>query len=161
MKNLTVVLLGIAVAALAVFCYSQAVRLRKERRRVKKLTEDLSAAHDIVSLDVQEKCMKLAERFPGPYHNHYNATLGKCLVLQYDFGATAPPGYKAVFKTLSNATEEEQSYAKFYWTGKKGENMSDDPEPQACSVTLPSGQIVLCHSLDEFDALVKQHYGIE
>ena len=94
---------------------------------------------------------------PPPRRNHYNAKLGKCFVLQYNFNAFAPPGYKAISKRLHDAFEEDTSYADFYWVSEKGKDYSDVPPPETCRVTVPSGGETICHSIDEFDALVKQY----
>jgi hypothetical protein len=156
MKNIATVLLIIAVGVLGLLSYLQRIDLEQQRRQVQELTAKLDSAPKIASLDIQEQCLKQAEQFPPPRRNHYNTKLGKCFVLQYNFSAFAPPGYKAISKGLHDAFEEDKSYAEFYWMSEKSKNHSDVP-PETCRVTLPSGGETICHSLDEFDALVKQY----
>ena len=73
--------------------------------------------------------------------NHYNQKLNKCF-MQVESSDVMGTG-----KTISDAFEGKV-YAVL---GLRGD------EVKKCSVTLPSGEERICHSSEEFDALVKQY----
>jgi hypothetical protein len=60
-----------------------------------------------------------------------------------------------VSKTLSDAFEGSL-YGEYNWKSDKVKKYWQVP-PFMCKVTLPSGKEKICHSDDEFDALVKQY----
>src|SRR5208282_3183594 len=114
MKNISIVMLVIAVGILSLFARSQRIDLEQQRRQVQELTAKLDSAPKTASLDLQEQCWRRAQAFALPRHNHYNATLGRCFVLQYNFGADALMGRKATYKALHDAFQDDQSYGDFY-----------------------------------------------
>ncbi len=103
------------------------------------------------SLDLQERCAKQAhEEFlnlgwkkheGAVFANHYNQKLNKC------FMQVENSDVMGTWTTVSDAFEGKV-YAVL---GLHGDQI------KKCSVTLPSGEEKICHSSDEFDALVKQY----
>ena len=161
MKNPATVLLLIAVAILGLFAYSQTVALRQQRRRLQELTAKLDSAPKTASLELQAKCAKQAQEYLSQFQipdliderNHYNVGLNKCFV--ETTSASFQFGNHTTSKVLNDAFEgnEYGSYILVVTPNKADWQVA----PVECRVTLPSGAETICHSSDEFDALVKQY----
>ncbi len=88
------------------------------------------------------------------YTNHYDPRLNKCFVLvQYSDHKIQEIIY--TYRILEDAFESKV-YGEYSWHTEKNKFFWDVP-PTECKVTLPSGGEKNCHSLEEFDALVKQY----
>ena len=158
-------LLAVSVGGLSVLLYSQTAALREQRRQVRELTARLESK--TASLDLQAKCAKQAhEAFKingygfeknemAVLSNHYNEKLSKCFVLIEDTDAKTVPGIIYENKTVSDAFEGKV-YAQYGWHTDKVKKYWEVP-PYRCKVMLPSGEEKICHSSDEFDALVKEY----
>jgi hypothetical protein len=151
MRNAAIILLILFVAVLGLLLYSQTAALREQRRQVQELSAKVESMSKTASLDLQERCAKQArEEFlklgwarqeAASFMNHYNQKLNKCFM---EVEKTDEKGeWKSVFDAF-----EGKVYGLF-GQGAHGGTM--------CNVTLPSGERRICHSSDEFDALVKQY----
>lgn len=161
MKNPATVLLVIAVAILGLFAYAQTVALRQQRRRVQELTAKLDSVPKTASLELQGKCAKQAQEYLSQFQindlvderNHYNVGLNKCFVETRT--ASSQFGNLTTSKILNDAFEGKE-YGNFILVVPL--NKAEwQVAPAECRVTLPSGEQTICHSSDEFDALVKQY----
>jgi hypothetical protein len=168
MRNVITLLLIVVGGMLAFIAYSQRRALQEERRLTQQLTTKLSATSTTASLDLQEKCANQArEEFKregweelkskgglNDFSDHFNPKVNKCFVL---IESTDPKNDGTVFvsKTLSDAFEGKL-YGEYNWKSDKVKKYWQVP-PFMCKVTLPSGEEKICHSDDEFDALVKQY----
>jgi hypothetical protein len=165
MRNTAIVLLIVSVGVLSLLLYSQNAALREQRRHVQELNAKLDSMSKTASLDLQEKCAKQAReafRFHGlekeqmaDFANHYNQKLNKCFVEVRNTDAKLMPGEIWTFRIISDAFEGKV-YAEYHWRTHKGKKYWEVP-PVVCKVTLVSGEERICHSSDEFDALVKQY----
>jgi len=164
MKKLATLLLVVAVGILGLFAYSQTVALRQQRRQVRELTAELDSAPKLASLDLQEKCAKQAreefktywEQHEGAsFTNHYNTKLNKCFILTAYIDPMTASGSIWTHKMLFDAFEGKD-YAEYDWKSDKVKKYWEVP-PFVCKVMLPSGEETMCHSSDEFDALMKQY----
>ena len=159
----TIVLLVVSVGILSLLLYSQTAALREQRRQVQELNAKLESK--TASLDLQEKCAKQAhEAFKingfekdetSAFSNHYNEKLNKCFVQIESHDAKTISGTIYENKTISDAFEGKV-YAQYAWHSDKVKKYWEVP-PSLCKVTLLSGEERICHSSDEFDALVKQY----
>jgi hypothetical protein len=163
-KKLVTVLLIIALGILGLFAYSQSVALRQERLQVQELTAKLDSAPKTASLELQEKCAKQArEEFNAywerdenaDFTNHYNTKLNKCFVLIRYIDTKTVPGDIWTHRELFDAFESKD-YGEYDWKTEKGKKYWEVP-PVVCKVTRSSGEETICHSSDEFDALVKEY----
>jgi len=150
MKNIAILLLVVAVAALGIFAYYQETSLRELRDRF----ETVSKTTD---LDLQQKCARQAgEAFSHDFlaslagkdpltnfTNHYNSKLGKCFVL-ININVITARKTMSETKFLSDAFEGK-SYGVY---GREGDNVT------SCEVTLPTGEKRRCHSSTEFEDLI-------
>jgi hypothetical protein len=157
MKNIVILLLVVAVAALGIFAYYQMTALEDLRAK-------LAPAPKMASLDLQEKCARQArqqftlsgwDKNPmAGFGNHYNSEIGRCFVQIEDTEEDKTnPGTFITSKNLSDAFEGK-TYAEYIWHSDKAKKYWEVP-PLMCRVTLPSGEERYCHSSDEFDELVK------
>ena len=85
--------------------------------------------------------------------NHYNAGLNKCFVETRTVSLAF--GNRSESKILTDAFEGKD-YGSYIFVSKPNE-ADWQVTPTECKVTLPSGEETICHSSDEFDALVKQY----
>ena len=157
MRNLLPLVLSLVV--LALFAYWQAAALREQREQVRRLSTKLEFA----TLDLQEKCAKQAREEFKLYGwdkkemayvlNHYNSKLNKCFMQIED--TEFKQGTGTTNKIVSDAFEGK-TYASYTWISQNDKQYWEVP-PRDCKVTLPSGEEKICHSSEEFDALVKQY----
>ncbi|MDP9262974.1 MAG: hypothetical protein M3O85_01490 [Acidobacteriota bacterium] len=158
-------LFGVCAAVLALLLYWQAGALREERRQVQDLRARLESASKAANLDAQEKCAKQAhevfksfgwdkEQFAA-LSNHYNPRLGRCFVRFDNTDAKTAPGTIWDNTTVLDAFEEKP-YAQYMWHTEKDKKYWE-VAPFMCKVTIPSGEEKICHSSEEFDALVKYY----
>jgi hypothetical protein len=161
-KKQVTVLLIIAVGILGLWAYSQTAALRRQRRRVQELTAKLeSSAPNTASLELQQKCATQAREFLSQFENrdvveslnHYNAGLKKCFVETRTESFLL--GTRTESKVLTDAFEGKD-YGIYIFVTQSNKADWQVP-PSECKVTLPSGERTICHSSDEFDALVKQY----
>ncbi|MGH9730452.1 MAG: hypothetical protein ACRD4A_02035 [Candidatus Acidiferrales bacterium] len=161
MKSQATILLTIAVGVLCLLAYFQATTLRQQRRQVQELTAKLESVQKFAGLQLQEKCAKQAREFLSQFENrdivemlnHFNARLNKCFVETRSVSFTY--GRQSASKVLTDAFEgKDYGGYIFVSTPNKADYLGS---PVECKVTLPSGDETICHSEDEFDALVKQY----
>jgi len=167
MRNATIFLLFVAVGALGIFAFYQEASLREQRRLLQELTARLKPVSKTADLDLQQKCARQARHEFSAWDkqpmasvtNHYNSKLGKCFVV-IEVTDTTTPGTAVTNKFLADAFEEK-SYAEYQWHSDKVKKYWEVP-PLVCNVTLPSGEVRVCHSSGEFDDLIKVYNrGIE
>ncbi len=116
------------------------------------------------TLDLQEKCAKQAlkefknyweDRPMADFRNHYNVKLNKCFMQVQSLDLHTAPGRRYFYKILYDAFEGKD-YAEYAHMSEKNKADWEVP-PFMCKVTLLSGEERICHSPEEFDALVKQY----
>lgn len=160
-RNLVAVWLVISVGVLGLLAYSQTSALREQRRQVQELTGKLTSTSKAATLDLQEKCAKQAseefksyweDREGADFTDHYNAKLNKCFMRIQWFDTIAGV---TIERALFDAFEGKE-YGSYSWKPVKNKRPWEVP-PFACTVTLPSGEERICHSSDEFEALLKQY----
>jgi hypothetical protein len=136
-------------------CYTD--RLAKLEKDNQELQAQLKQQQQkATTLDLQEKCSKQAaaafttfgykEADHASYTNHYNVRVNKCFIETYNMGP------RGVEERVYDAFEL-QNYGVIAWLSNG--KASDDPWP--CQVTIPSGEMKMCHSFAEFDDLVKPY----
>jgi hypothetical protein len=169
MKNLSILTVAIVVGVLGFLLYSETIELREQRERVRDLTATLNSlrsAQSTVSLDVQEKCAKQAEKEAEAdvrqkssmtdFSSHFNPKLGKCFVEIKDGRSDmTAPGTFMISRLVVDAFEGKV-YGSYVWQSEKGKK-AFEVQPLDCTVKLPSGEESTCKSSDEFDELVKQY----
>jgi hypothetical protein len=161
MRNSAVFLLAVAVGALGIFVYYQNASLQEQRRLVQELTAKLAPVSKTASLDLQQRCARQAreeftqsgwDKHPlASFTNHYNAGLNKCFIVLEDNSVSN--GTSITNKFIEDAFEAK-SYAEYMWLSEEGKKYWEVP-PKRCLVTLPSGEVRVCHSSDEFDELIQ------
>ena len=161
MRNTTILLLVIAVAVLGPYAYHQRSALRQQQRQLQELNAKLRATTDTASIEVQGKCAKQAQEFLSQFitfdlvetRAHFNEGSNTCFVetrtVKFDSGKRSESG------VLQDAVEGKD-YGSYIFVSER-----DKPDlavsPIVCKVMLPSGEKKTCHSVEEFDALVKQY----
>jgi Tfp pilus assembly protein PilV len=162
MKNTTIVLLGIAVGILGLLAYLQAAALRNERQQAQQLAAKLDSMSKISTLDLQEKCANQAReefkdyweyREMSDHTDHYNPKLNKCFLLVRYSDTKTLPGSWFTYRMLEDAFEGKV-YAEY---SDEYDERTEKHTVSLCKVTVPSGEETICHSSDEFDALVNQY----
>jgi hypothetical protein len=150
------------------FIVWQGSAIRDQRQQIQALTAKLDSMLKVPSLDLQEKCAKQAlaefkleggdDKPGGSFLSHYDGKLKKCFAETLDGGVDKILHKAYVNRSVTDAFEG-RIYAQYYWV-----NLKDlkywEVAPSTCKVTLPaSGEQRNCHSLDEFDSLVKEAFG--
>jgi len=161
MRNIAIVLLVIAVAVLGLYAYHQRDAPRQQQGQLQKLNEKLHATTNIASIEPQERCAKQAQEFLSQFitfdlvetRAHFNEGFNKCFVetrtVRFDSGNRSESG------VLQDAVEG-RDYGSYIFISERNKADLAVP-PVVCKVMLPSGERKTCHSLEEFDALVKQY----
>ena len=88
------------------------------------------------------------------YENHYSAKLDKCVmrVLRTD-AHTSRGKMISTYIDVLDAFQGKQ-YGTYVWHTETNNKFLIVP-PVTCEVTLPTGEPKICHSIDEFENLVK------
>jgi hypothetical protein len=112
------------------------------------------------NLDLQQKCAAQARAvfkgdggakvLGGDFVNHYHPKANKCFMSISSVGSKPP----SASRTLVDAFEGK-TYADYYWINVEGKRF-DEVKPTACSVTRLNGEVVRCHSIEEYEMLVKE-----
>jgi uncharacterized membrane protein (Fun14 family) len=161
MRNITMLLLVIAVAVLGLYAYHQRGVLRQQQRQLQELNAKLRATTNITNIELQVRCAKQAQEFLSQFitfdlvetRAHFSEGFNKCFVetrtVRFDSGNRSESG------VLQDAVEG-RDYGSYIFTSERNKADSAAP-PVVCKVMLPSGERKTCHSLEEFDALAKQY----
>jgi hypothetical protein len=161
MRNITIALLVITVAVLGLYAYHQREALRQQRRQFQELNAQLHATTNIASIELQERCAKRAQEFLSQFitrdlvetRTHFNEGFNTCFVetrtVRFDFGN------RSESRVLQDAVDG-RDYGSYIFISERNKADSAVP-PVVCKVMLPTGERKTCHSLEEFDALVKQY----
>jgi hypothetical protein len=165
MKNVFTFLLAIGVGILTVLLYSNTTEIRKQEHRLEELNVKIESLPKIANFDLQERCAKQAtEEYKrqgytthqmADFTNHYDNRLNKCFMQIQDTDTHTIPGTIITSKQLADAFEGKV-FGNYIWRTQKGKKFWEVP-PLECDVILPSGEKTVCHSSEEFDALVKQY----
>jgi hypothetical protein len=151
-KSLAIILLIVVAGVLTVLVYRQ-------RRQIQELTKRDTAPNP-ASLELQEKCAKQAQIYLSQFEtrdvvetrNHFNVGLNKCFVetraVKFEFGNHSET-------RVVNDAFEGKEYGLYMFVGEP-KKPDYAVEPADCKVTAISGEEIVCHSSDEFDALVKK-----
>jgi len=136
------------------------VSIKEQQKQIASLTAKASEPKmPAYPLEFQEKCSDQARKTfkdlgykptdHASYESHYSNNLGKCLIhIHYTMSDLTISG------SVSDAYEGKV-YAEFMWIPDKTKKYWEVP-PRQCEVTLPNQEKRLCHSTEEFDALVKE-----
>jgi hypothetical protein len=161
--KMSIALLLVVCLSLGLVAVKQNTAVRQQRDQIRELHTQLEAASRSTALDLQEKCAKQAreefklygwdKREMAGLSNHYNVKLNKCFMEIGDTDAKSVPGTIVTSETVSDAFEGKE-YGTYIWSTQKGRKYWEVP-PLRCKVTLPSNEEKICHSSEEFDALVK------
>ena len=161
MKNIAVVLLAITVTVLGLYAYHQRGALRQQQRQLQELNAKLHSTTNIASIETQERCMKQAQEFLSQFitrdlvetRTHFNEGFNKCFVetrtVRFDSGD------RSESVVLQDAVEG-RDYASYIFISDRNKSDLAVP-PGVCKVMLPSGEMETCHSIEEFNALIKQY----
>jgi hypothetical protein len=160
--KLAVALLGIAVILLVGIMRTQANNIRDLQEEIHNLNAKLGARSKSDELHVKcgEQARKVFDDSGYPksefamYENHYSAKLDKCMmqVLHTD-AHTAREKMISTYVNVLDAFEGKQ-YGTYVWHTETSKKYLVVP-PISCEVTLPTGEQKICHSMDEFEGLVK------
>ena len=155
MRNILIGLLLVALCVMAIIVNSQS-------KKLKHFAEKQNEPPAMASLAVQASCAKqAAEAFKNSgyanqlfgYENHFNARLGKCLVL---ISNTLVNGKQiTVGENLSDAFEG-RVFGSYIWINP-GNKKFWEVSPTECYVISPTGERKDCTSSDEFDDLTKTY----
>jgi len=161
MRAARIFLLLVAVAVLGYEIHSQNAAMADQQRQITELHTKLEAKLQTASLELQEKCSKQArnefeaswKKEPwAMFMNHYNEKMNKCFILIQN----TTPQRDGTFLTHKSLYDvfEGKSYGECVWLSDKAKDYWE-VAPSICSGTLLSGEKRFCHSLDEFDEIVK------
>ena len=162
--KLTIVLLGIALIILIGIMRTQSNNVQELQSEVRDLNAKLAARSkaDEIQASCAAKTGKVFETLGYPrsefagYESHYNAKLDRCMlrVLHTDTQST---GGKMiwVYINLLDASDGKQ-YGTYAWHNVASKKFLIVP-PATCEVILPGGEQKTCHSLAEFEELVKAY----
>ena len=161
MRDTSIVLLLFVVVVLGPCAYHQRSTLRRQQSRLQALNAKLRATTEIASIELQAKCAKQAQEFLSKFitfdlvetRAHFNEGSNTCFVetrtVRFDSGKRNESG------VLQDAAEGKD-YGSYIFVSER--NKPDlAVSPVVCKVMLPSGEKKTCHSVEEFDALVKQY----
>jgi hypothetical protein len=161
MRDTVIVLLVFAVAVLGRYAYHQRSTLQQQQSRLQELNAKLHATTEIASIELQGKCAKQAQEFLSKFitfdlvetRAHFNEGSNTCFVetrtVKFDFGKRNESG------VLQDAVEGKD-YGSYIFVSERN-NPDLAVAPVVCKVMLPSGEKKTCHSIKEFDALVKPY----
>jgi len=154
----------VSVAILSYLLHSHKTVLVDQQRQIHELNTKIEEKAKTVGLEVQEKCSKQAgEQYAengwkkepiASFTNHYNEKMNKCFML-IESTTPAKPSDGTFFnsKLLFDAFEGK-SYGEYDWRSDKAKKYWE-VAPINCKGTLLSGEEKTCHSLDEFNEIVK------
>ena len=160
--KLAVALLGIALIILVGIMRTQSNNILDLQGDIRDLNARL--AERSKADEVQAKCAEQArkvfndsqysKREFAAYENHYTAKLDKCVMRVLHTDAHTTRG-KLIWTYLNvlDAFEGKQ-YGTYAWYSETNKKYLVVP-PFTCEVTLPTGEQKTCHSMDEFEELVK------
>jgi hypothetical protein len=160
--RLAVALLGIAVVILVGIMRTQSNNVSGLESEVRDLNAKLGEKSKAEEL--QAKCAEQARNVFheaayskaefATYENHYAAKLNKCVMRVLYTDAHAPKA-KAIWAYLNvvDAFDGKQ-YGKYAWHTETNKNFLIVP-PFTCEVTLPTDEEKICHSMEEFEELMK------
>lgn len=158
MRAIILILLAAAVG-LGVLTVQQATTIKKQEGQI-------AAANDrrkSEAITLQSQCAKEAKgawaqgaysRIPmSSYSNHYNAALNKCFIYMKSYNIISGNGYDN--RTLVDVLENK-SYGLYILHVMNGDG-AGSLRPVKCTVQAPSGEVVECESLADFEARVKAY----
>ena len=160
--KLQVTLFGVVLLVLLGILRTQSSNVRDLQGEVRDLSAKLSEKTRINELDT--KCVNQAHKvfdnaaYPknefAMYQNHYSAKLDKCVmaVLRTD-AHTSRGKMVSTYVNVVDAVTGKQ-YGTYVWHTETNKKFLVVP-PETCDVTLPTGEETICHSMDEFQELVK------
>ncbi len=91
------------------------------------------------------------------YENHYAARLDKCMMRVLHTDAQTGRG-KAIWIYIKLLDPfEGKQYGTYSWHTETNKKKYLVAPPFTCEVTLPTGEQQTCHSMDEFEELVKPY----
>jgi hypothetical protein len=161
MRDTVIFLFVFTVALLGPYAYHQRSALRQQQSQLQELHAKLRATTEIASIELQGKCAKQAQEFLSKFitfdlvetRAHFNEGSNTCFVetrtVKFDSGKRSESG------VLQDAVEGKD-YGSYIFISER--NKPDVAvAPVVCKVMLPSGERKTCHSVEEFDALVKPY----
>jgi len=160
--KLVVALLGIALIILVGIMRTQSNNILELQREIRDLNAKLAEASK--ADEVKAKCAEQARKVFddsgysksefAAYENHYTAKLDKCVmrVLHTDTHTSR----EKVIWTYLNVLDafEGKQYGTYAWHTETNKKYLIAP-PFTCEVTLPTGEQKTCHSMEEFEELIK------
>jgi len=160
--KLAIALMGIAIVVLVGIMRTQSSNIRELQNELGVLNAKL--ADRAKSDELEARCAGRAGKvFDAAgyarsefavYTSHYNAELDKCVirVLHTDTQNAREKMIWAYVNVL-DASDSKQ-YGTYAWHTVTSKKFLIVP-PATCEVTLPTGEQKTCHSMDEFEELVK------
>ena len=160
--KLAIALLGIALIILVGIIRTQSNNIVDLQREIRDLNAKLAGRSK--ADEAQEKCAEQARRVFdasgysknefSAYASHYSAKLDKCMMRILHTDAQTSRG-KAIWAYINvlDAFESKQ-YGTYAWRTETSKKFVVVP-PDTCEVTLPTGEQETCHSMGEFEDLVK------
>lgn len=160
--KLTIALLGIALIILIGIMRTQSNNIQELQGEVRQLNAKL--AEGARADEVQRACAAQAGKvfdaagYPksdfAAYASHYAAKLDKCMMRVLHTDAQSARGKMIwLYVNVLDASDGRQ-YGTYTWHTLSSKKFLIVP-PATCEVTLPTGEQKTCHSMDEFEELVK------
>ena len=160
--KLTIALLGTALIILIGIMGTQSNNIKELQSEVRRLNAKL--ADDSKADEAQRRCAAQAgkvfdaARYPksdfAAFTSHYAAKLDKCMIRVLHTDAQSAQGKMIwLYVNVLDASDGRQ-YGTYTWHTLTSRKFLIVP-PATCEVTLPTGEQKTCHSVDEFEGLVK------
>jgi hypothetical protein len=158
-------LLGITLVILLGIMRTQSHNILDLQRDTRELNARL--AEGSKADEVQAKCAERSRRVFdeagysksefATYENHYAAKLDKCVMRVLRTDAQTARG-KAIWIYINVLDPfDGKQYGTYSWHTETNKKKYLVAPPFTCEVTLPAGELRTCHSMDEFEDLVKPY----